>query len=207
MQKISRFPQVDESARNDVGRTLDASRLPVHHSDDHEHAVFRQALAVAKHHFSHISDSQTIHHNIVCGNRFLVNRNAGMGNVQNLAVFNYRDVLMGNAGFQRKPCVIHEHGKLAVHGQQKLWFHERNEFFQFVLICVPGSMDIHHFVVIHVRSLAIQIVFYVLHGALVSRNDRGRENDRISFLNAQQRMFAVDDSHKHRPFFPLRSGC
>src|SRR3989344_143260 len=122
-------------------------------------------------------------------------KDAGLAEGYNLAVFRYENVFFGHSHTLSEFCMVDEHGYLAVHGHKEFGAHELKHFSEFVLICVPRCVNVHHFIMEYVSALLIQLIFDKLHASLVSGNDGRGKDDGITSLDFHQLVFSVHDTH------------
>src|SRR3989338_4099528 len=165
-EDIFGFPQIDKSSRDNVGRTFHGAGLAVNHGDDDKDAVLGEVLPVAQDHFSDISNSEAVHHNVVGGPDRLFDDRLGLAEGYNLAVFRYENVFFGHSHTLSEFCMVDEHGYLAVHGHKEFGAHELKHFSEFVLIFVPRCGNV----------------------------GRGKD-DGITSLDFHQLVFSVHDTH------------
>src|SRR3989344_283683 len=144
VQQVLRFAQVHEPARNDVGRLTQFAVHSVYTRDNHKHSVFRKYLPVAKHHFLHTANRESVYHNRVRWRLFFVGANcfSVRADVYKRAVIRDDNIFFRSAERHREVSVLAKHIVVAVEWNEEAVFDLPVDPREFLLVAVPRRMHI-----------------------------------------------------------------
>src|SRR3989344_5293445 len=198
--------EINEAAREDVGRAAELAGLALHGRDDDEHPVRRKRLAVAEHHLADVAHAKPVHEDVACGDAFIGENAAAAFGFNNLAIVGDEDIGGREPGFRYRLSVHLEERMIPLDGDVVFRPHPLEHLLEVLAFRVPSGMDVEHLIVDDFRSFAVELVGEALDRAFVPGDNRGGKHDHVAGLNGEDAVLAVREAHQDRAAFALGAG-